>query len=194
MRLPTRLMQRIGMIFAISILAAVIPATAGLAASSHAGRAATATEARSADHSLLTGEHRLSDNSLAKATATPDGAYNNCFSSLYCSFNSTNGNNECLEGGLVNPVNWPSACRNHDESFANIVSGLVRVYYSPNEKGAWACIPNGWYSNNLNKSAYTFDNGSGDAGYGQEIWENIASSAGGGLNGGKCSNPLPEDG
>lgn len=188
MSLSVRFMRRVGLVFAAVALVAAIPAMAGSATSNQGSRPGSVTtiHAKAAAYSIS-----------GNRKATPDGAYDNCVSSVYCSFNATSGGDECLEGGLVNPnpYNWPSACRNHDESFANRVGGAVRLWYSPNKEGAWACVNNGWYSNNLNQDVYTFNNGgSGDAGYGQEIWENVASSAGAGLNGGPCSNPLPEDG
>jgi len=126
-------------------------------------------------------------------SGSPDGAYDNCYHpgyTSYCDFNGTSGRNLCFwSPGLYGSINWGN-CRNHDESFANRSGGLVRLYYSPNDQGAYACVNNGWYSNDLNKDVYTFNNGNG-AGKGQEIWENVASDH---WYTGGCVKPLPEDG
>lgn len=178
MRLPARVMRWAG-IFATGILVAVIPATAGLTTPSQLNLTA-AINARTADHS-----------NSDMTSALPDQAYDNCLDGAYCDYNGTNGKDKCFTETIGAPINWSAACRNHDESFANHnIGGLVRLYYSPDLKGAWACVNNGWYSNNLNKDVYTFNNGSGP-GHGQEIWKNIASSEA--LTGG-CRHPLPEDG
>jgi hypothetical protein len=78
--------------------------------------------------------------------------------------------------------------RNEDASLEAEAGGgvpyLVRFYYSPNYSGAWICVDGGTY---LAKAAnYTFNNGGGLAGYGQNIYHNIASVS---VSGGSCSNP-----
>lgn len=177
MRTPARLMWRMGIALAAIAVVAAIPATASMAASGHVGRASSAaTQATAADH---------------QGPRISNGAADNCYSGFYCNFKQTDGNGFCFDSDEA-ISNWNAAgCRNIDESFSNRLGELVRLYYSPNYQGAWACVDNGWYSNNMNKDVYTFDNGSGDAGYGQEIWDNVASSK---PAGGSCSNPLPEDG
>lgn len=180
MRLSAKCMRRTGMVL-VSVLVAVIPATAGLTApnqGSHLDLIAV-PHSRAADY-------RIS----AKSQVIPNGALDNCIFGAYCDFSRTSGAHNCEDWGLDGPLNWAEQCRNHDESFANKIGGPVRLYYSPDEEGAWACVSNGWYSNDLNKDAYTFDNGSG-SGAGQEIWENIASSD---AAHGRCTHPLPEDG
>jgi hypothetical protein len=195
----TKLIRQIGIILATGIVVAIIPVTAGSTASiyqGHAGSRAT-TRARTADREVSrSSQSRLDRQRTSKPRVRPDGAYANCtgeYADIYCDFVGTNGNDECFGISLSQP-NWGNYdCRNLDESFANRDGEgiLVRLYYSPNYQGAWACVNDGWYSNDLNKDVYTFNNGAGDAGYGQEIWDNVASSY---EADGTCGNPLPEDG
>lgn len=87
----------------------------------------------------------------------------------------------------TNSSNWGS-CRNQDEALQNDWGSIVWIYYSPNYKGAWACLP-AWESYfDLNHSDQEFSNGAGDAGYNQQVWENVASSK---FGTGTCSNPMP---
>lgn len=104
----------------------------------------------------------------------------------YSDFTATGENGApCLS--LIVSANWGDyGCRNRDESFGNLMSVAVRLYYSPNQAGAWVCVPSEWNSTNL--SGYTFNNGSGRPGYGQYIWNNIASSSV--STGNDCSNPI----
>ena len=83
--------------------------------------------------------------------------------------------------------NWGN-CRNQDEGLTNHTNVIVRIYYSPDYKGAWTCLPAWEYYSNLNHSNETFNSGQGKAGYGQQVWENVASS---GFGTGTCSNPMP---
>jgi len=177
MSVSVKLIRRAGLACAAGLIVAVIPSTVSLAAPNQVVHTAGAIHVKAAAHGIL---HNV----------VPRGAYDNCTQGLYCSFNGTNGTSMCLEAGGAGVDNWPSACRNQDESFANRVTTLVRLYFGPNETGPWACVDNGWYSNDLNKDVYTFNNGSG-TGLGDEIWENVASSD---AAVGSCKNPLPEDG
>ena len=90
----------------------------------------------------------------------------------------------------VEPASAPNwgGCRNQDESLFVNATQIVRIYYSPNYRGAWACLPA--YNNyqDVNHSNQTFNNGSGDPGYGQQVWLNVASSK---FGTGSCSNPMP---
>jgi len=86
-----------------------------------------------------------------------------------------------------NSPNWGS-CRNQDEGLYEWRYSIVRIYYSPNYAGAWACLPAFEAYFDLNQSDETFDNGAGRPGYGQQVWENVASSA---FGTGSCSNPMP---
>jgi hypothetical protein len=168
-----------GLGLATAVVAAV-PAMASVAASSHQHHAPAAAHARIASRHITRG---AADNCLNEQPGGGEG--------LFCDFSETSGNDLCFvaDSGISN---WGVyGCRNIDESFANETGGLMRLYYSPDHHGAWACVNNGWYSNDMNKDIYTFDNGSGDAGYGQEIWDNVASNT---TASGSCSNPLPEDG
>jgi|HubBroStandDraft_6_1064221.scaffolds.fasta_scaffold435373_2 hypothetical protein len=180
-----RLLRPLGLAVAAAAVVAAIPATASMAVPGHqAHPGAALVRARTAGHE--------------SPLVTADGAYDQCRTEVvdgvwsYCAYKETDGRDLCVSG-VDDLPNWNElGCRNLDESMANVSGFPVRVYYEPNWQGAWACLNNGWYSNDLNKDVYTFSSGKGDAGYGQEIWENIASSAQ--ATGGSCSNPLPEDG
>jgi hypothetical protein len=101
---------------------------------------------------------------------------------------------ECfaVDGGGAD-VNWSTyGCRNVDESIDNQASingasFIVRLYYSPNEGGAWTCVPVGEEIGNLNNKKYTFNSGSGP-GAGDMVWNNVASSAA--SDTGSCTNPI----
>jgi hypothetical protein len=123
------------------------------------------------------------------SAAQPDsGAYNNCTGGLWCDYSGTNGTLECIySAGSTNWANKLFECRNSDESFANRTSGLVRLYFSPNQKGAWVCINASKYDNNLAGFKFNNENSGNTAGYGQPIEDNVASSQ---VAGGSCSNPL----
>ncbi len=108
-------------------------------------------------------------------------------------YDFSNSSTLCFQAGpSPSSVNWSSeGCRNVDEYFADELpdSDAIRLYYSPNEDGAWVCVPNGFGATNSgNLSGYTFNNGPGDAGYGQSIENNVASSKV--ADGNNCSNPI----
>lgn len=125
----------------------------------------------------------------------PFQAYDHCAQYNYCDYNGTDGALKCIQTDQA--INDWGSCANLDESFANrmTVHG-VRVYFSAGYGGAWACVNPGWYANNLDISAYIFNNGSGLPGYGQRILRNVHSSKPvlSSQNNGLCTNPLPEDG
>jgi hypothetical protein len=76
--------------------------------------------------------------------------------------------------------------RNLDESVASAFTAkYVRLYYSPNYDGAWVCLDPGTSISNV--ASVTFNNGSGEAGFGQSIYQNVASV---GINSSKCTNPV----
>jgi hypothetical protein len=113
--------------------------------------------------------------------------------SSYCDYAFTNPNfstngNVCfiIDANLANWDDNPqvNSCRNVDEAFDNNTPDVVRLYYSPNYSGAWVCIPAHTGIENL--SGKPFNNGSGLAGYGQSIFNNVASST---ISTGTCSNP-----
>jgi hypothetical protein len=97
----------------------------------------------------------------------------------------------CLE--LVVTANWGNyGCRNVDESFGNLLSVAVRLYYSPDEQGAWVCIPAGWISpKNSGLSGYYFNNGPNAPGYEQYIWNNVASASVSSAN--NCVNSITKE-
>jgi hypothetical protein len=120
-------------------------------------------------------------------SAIPEQAYDNCHTGYYCDYADTSGSNTCLVDNVTDESWMGAGCRNVDESFANRTSGLVRLYYSPDLQGAWVCIDASKYSNNL--AGYVFNNGgSGKAGYGAPLENDVASSE---TASGNCSNPLP---
>ena len=187
---------------------ALVAGTIVTALSTTTALAAPGSRAHPGSAAVMAGSQALSHGSRAKAEATPDGAYNNCISGFYCDWTTTDGTGGANAACVLNYLsiaNWDTAgtggasCRNTDVSFADRTGdslggheGLVRLYYSPDYKGAWACVDTGWYSNNLDNKNYTFDNGPTDPGHGQKIYDNVASSQVD--NASSCSNPLPEDG
>jgi hypothetical protein len=105
-------------------------------------------------------------------------------------YSTTNQGTLCAEiqGTNGSSVNWSNyGCRNVDESFANGATVAVRIYFSPNEGGAWTCLPAGGSWNNLDNSKYTFNSGSG-AGAGQKVENNVASSQFATSN--NCTKPM----
>lgn len=159
-------------------------AAVAMTAMSAAALAASGGMTRAGDHSVS-----RSAAVLRARTAEPDsGAYANCQQGLWCDYIGTSGKGECIYSSRT--TNWANAlfqCRNLDESFANRTSGLVRLYYSPGEQGAWACVDASKYENNL--SPFTFNNEShaNTPGYHKPIENNVASSE---VASGNCSNPL----
>lgn len=93
----------------------------------------------------------------------------------------------CVVGGDGSGLqNWGNyGCRNVDEYFEQPLPGfVVRLYYSPNAGGAWVCVPYGFVGS---LAPYAFDDGPTTAGgYGQGIWNNVASSV---VSAGTCGNP-----
>ena len=124
----------------------------------------------------------ISVSSSAGAAIRPaSGAYDDCTANYFCDYSNTNGLSECFKtAGSVS--DW--GCRNEDESFANRAGSIIRLYYSPGYQGAWVCLPVGYYDNDVH--SMTFDNGSGDAGYSETVFNNVASSQ---FGTGSCSNP-----
>lgn len=182
-----------------AVAAATIASAVGLAglcaatATTHSATTAAVSASQASRHQLATSPvslvalHTAGYGAEVSEKITPDGAYDSCPSGDYCDFRSTGG--EPLPACLYSNAevsNWAS-CRNHDESFANRTSGLVRLYYSPGLQGAWVCIDASKYSNNL--AGYVFNNGgTGKAGFGYTLENDVASSS---TASGNCSNPLP---
>ena len=102
-------------------------------------------------------------------------------------WSSTGASNLCFSttGGTFN---WSTfGCRNIDKAIGNGLSVAIRLYFSPNEAGAWTCVPVGLEINNLNSTKYTFNSGTG-AGAGEKIYNNVASSAASTAD--NCTNPI----
>jgi peptidase inhibitor family I36 len=78
-----------------------------------------------------------------------------------------------------------AGCRNRDESVANAYPGSVRLYYGFSFAGAWVCINANTQFSSL--SGYKFNNGSGKAGYGAPVEDDVSSVT---FASGKCSNPI----
>lgn len=152
--------------------------------------ASISTAALAATGSVTRLGHPVSNSAAVHQHAVePDtGAYTNCQRGLWCDYIGTSGRYECIySSGTTNWSNTFFQCRNLDESFANRTSGLVRLYYSPNEQGAWVCIDASKYENNLSGFVFNNENKAETAGYGQPIKDNVASSE---AASGNCSNPL----
>jgi hypothetical protein len=81
-------------------------------------------------------------------------------------------------------------CRNADESIDNASPTAVRLYYSPNDGGAWTCIPANKEFSNLNQSDYLFNSAptSSTPGYKSQVWLNVASVQASTSN--NCSNAI----
>jgi Peptidase inhibitor family I36 len=105
-----------------------------------------------------------------------------CSAGYFCLYTANNWTGSELKVNTSQPN--LGSFRNTDNSEANGV-GPVRLYYSPNYGGAWVCTISGLAITPL--SDYTFNNGSGLAGYGQNIANNVASIK---VGGSACTNPI----
>jgi hypothetical protein len=78
-----------------------------------------------------------------------------------------------------------AGCRDVGRSVANDSGSTVRLYFSPSFGGAHVCInPHTEFSS---ISRFSFNSGSGLAGFGQTIINNVASMS---IGGSACTNPL----
>jgi hypothetical protein len=149
---------------AIAVAVAIIP-SAAMAASTQARPANAAGSARAAAASLACGVELD-----------------------WCIWTGANGTGNELVSGLSISNLGIAGFRNVDGSLGVEAGGgvpyLVRFFYSPNYAGAWVCLDAGTYL--ANTANYQFNNGGGLAGYGQNIYHNIASVQ---VSGGSCSNP-----
>jgi hypothetical protein len=76
-----------------------------------------------------------------------------------------------------------TTCANQDESlYNNMSSGKARLFFAADQGGAWICIDHGQFIDNLNTGSsrngggpYEFDQGSGKAGFDQDVWRNAHS-------------------
>ncbi len=169
-----RLLVLLALVF--SVMGAL---TTGSAARAHLNPASRSAIVDSATPARTTAAFRPSS---ASSLADPCSNIANCGIQVYydiygdfCrTFNSNTGN-------------W-GTCRNQDEGLLEWKGVIVRIYYSTNYAGAWACLPAWEAYFNLNHANQTFNNGSGRPGYGQQVWKNVASSA---FGTGSCSNPMP---
>jgi hypothetical protein len=172
-------------ILKLTVAAATIASVVGLTGLAATAATTAQTATTTAASASLTATHPVQGGTQVPKSASPDQAYDNCASGYYCDYVGTDGSDICLLDNATDRYWSDAGCRNVDESFANRTSGLVRLYYSPDLGGAWVCIDASKYSNNL--SGYVFNNGSGKAGYGASLENDVASSS---TASGSCSNPL----
>jgi hypothetical protein len=170
-------------ILKLALVAVTIASAVGLTAASAASASTAHTATTAASASAQASRHQRAQ---VPESVRPDQAYDNCHTGYYCDYVGTSGSDTCLVDNATDDSWQAAGCRNVDESFANRTSGLVRLYYSPDLGGAWVCIDASKYSNNL--AGYVFNNGSGKAGYGAALENDVASSS---TASGNCSNPLP---
>lgn len=174
---------------AMAVSAAIIP-SAATAASTQAGSIKDAgpvkkPEPAGKSQSLSSPVVRKAANLITLAAAAEPSCG---VEQDWCIWTGTYGAGSELESYASIPNLGSYGFRNEDASLEAEAGGgvpyLVRFYYSPNYSGAWICVDGGTY---LAKAAnYTFNNGGGLAGYGQNIYHNIASVS---VSGGSCSNP-----
>src|SRR5690349_4876252 len=107
---------------------------------------------------------------------------------FYCDFRNTGFTNLCFQsqGDEHDWVFGNTSCRNVDESIRNLTGVTLRLWFSPNLAGAHVCLNAGRQISNLGN--FRFNSGSGKAGFGQTVENNVASSS---LDtSGPCSNPI----
>jgi hypothetical protein len=163
--------------------AALMPGLAAVAAPGPRQPAAGHVAAVSA--ATGTGRHQVRNR--ANPAANPSRTCS--FLQYYCDWSIKNGSNNLNDPGVclavdVSVTNW-GACRNVDESFFNATLVAVRLFYSPSYVGAWICIPATTYLGDL--SNITFNNGTTDAGYGDSVFNDVASSQLSSAD--NCTNP-----
>jgi hypothetical protein len=167
----------VGTVAAIATLAVMSTATA-LAETSHPAAAAHPA-AVSADGS----QARPTNSARPDIPRSP----RNCPKAFFCSYNQSGSPaTPCLYTEADN-YNWSGSCANADEAVYNYVPNTwkTRLYYFPSgwvtsTHSAWMCIDGGDYLDNV--STYKFDQGID--GYGQSIWQNVASDS---IVAGSCS-------
>ncbi len=134
---------------------------------------------------------------LAKASASVHAAHQSRETlpiSYFYIYSSTNYGNLCTRlsvatgsTGNGNSYNLSDeGCRNVDESIDNASPTAVRLYFAPNDGGAWTCVPANMEIANLNQQKYQFN--SGGSGLGEEVWENVASVQASTSN--DCNDPI----
>jgi hypothetical protein len=105
-----------------------------------------------------------------------------------CLWNGTNFGGSDSDFLFRSDGSLPGGISNNEKSGANELNGssqYARLYWGSNFTGAWVCLNPGTSFSDF--SNFTFNNGSGQPGFGQSIKNNIASV---GLNSSACSNPL----
>ncbi len=79
------------------------------------------------------------------------------------------------------------AAANEDASMANFAGAFpVRMYWGPDFEGAWICFPEYYRPNIYNLGHWSFNNGSGLRGFGEDIYHNVASLS---IGGADCTSP-----
>jgi hypothetical protein len=134
---------------------------------------------------LITGIVAIAFSTLVSATTatasvTHVRGLGECASACLWTETSYNGTVEAL---FQSDPSLPSGISNNEKSAADELSGkYVRFYYGPSYSGAWRCYNPTNATSNL--SDVTFNKGQGDGGYGQSLYDNIASV---GINTSACS-------
>lgn len=120
------------------------------------------------------------------AKAQPDSPIN-CPPGDFCSYNTIEGSNPCVEQ-MTGNHNWNSPCVNNDVSILNGTTDKVRLYYKRSgwsAGGAFMCIDSGDHINNLltgdhnphnSNGAYVFDQGS-DPGLFKLVYHDVAADS-----------------
>jgi hypothetical protein len=143
-------------------IGAFIAAAAITAAPAAGALAASAPAAHAAAHVAAHG-------TALKPANNPAG----CGTAHFCSYRYGNGGSICYNTGS-SISSWSTSCRTVDSVYNNGAAAAVRLYYYTDYSGAWYCLANGKYL--LHMTANTFNQGSGNAGYGQPMANHVRSS------------------
>lgn len=136
----------------LTVIAGVI--SLGLAITS-AASASTVTSAKATTYTI--------------AVSAPSG----CNSGNYCSYNQGNGGSLCFQTHINQ--NWPSGCANKNDSGYNRNGNAVNLYWGPSYQDAYYTLYSGHYL--LYMTQNTFNQCSTCFGYGQQLADNVMSSA-----------------
>jgi peptidase inhibitor family I36 len=117
----------------------------------------------------------------AAASASSVGGLGSCTAG--CLWNGTNYGGSQEEVMFQSFSSLPSGISNNEKSAANKFSGkYVRFYFGPSFSGAWRCFNPNAASSDLHN--LTFNKGNGRGGFGQSLFDNIASV---GINTSACT-------
>jgi hypothetical protein len=161
----------------LSLLGAIAIATSPATAATQAPQLASALVSSHAHTGLMPRTDILQKASARRITCP----------GFYCDFINTGFTNDCFnsQGDQSNWSHGALVCRDVDESIRNQTGTPLRLYFSPNFGGAHVCLNAGRAIPDLGD--FTFNSGSGLAGFGQSVENNVASST---IDGGACTNPI----